>query len=130
MTVARILSVVLVGVGGAGLLALLHAQESALYLGMVGVLLGGIFIGASNQALFLSFIFNVREPWTEDRRQEVRGMLGSAYGGAGVLGLIGAGLVVGSALPNTIALLLAGVAGIAALLIGAWPGTSRDIRAR
>jgi hypothetical protein len=121
---ARLAGIVFVGAGLAGVLALIGAQESALYLGMIGVLIGGAFIGLTNTVSWLPRIRLMGRPRTPEYREEVLSLFGSSYGIAACVGLVGLGLVIGSAVPNATALLIAGFAGLAAILIVVWP---RDI---
>src|SRR3954452_20303800 len=105
---------VFVGAGLAGLLAMIGAQRTALYLGVLAILIGGAFIGLTNTMSWSPQI------WLKGR-EEVRSLFGSSYGVAAVVGLAGLGLVIGSAITSAAALLVAGSAGIAALLIVASP---------
>lgn len=112
---ARIVAIVLVGAGIAGLVALVEARPVALVIGVVAIAAGGLFIGASNQASWVPFV--QRPSDSTYQAEERRALFGSSYGIAAVVGLLGAGLVVGALIETTTVLIGVGVGGLVALVL-------------
>ena len=121
VAIARILAIVLVGAGMAGIASVAGARQVAFLAGVVAIGVGGVFVLASNQASWLPVI---QRPATgsAEGTESASGLFGRGYGVAAVVGLLGTGLVIGSAIDVDVALLVAGVAGVAALVFMTIPG--------
>lgn len=115
LTIARIVAVVLVGAGIAGLASLVDARQLAFVTGVIAIVVGGVFVGASNQASWMPLVQRYADP--TDEVKIGRGLLGTGYGVAAVGGLLGAGLLVGAMIDDPAVLISVGVAGLVVLTL-------------
>jgi hypothetical protein len=114
--VARIVAIVLVGVGTAGLISLAGTPLIGFVLGVVAMFIGGVFVFATNLASWLP----LSDPTGRSGPSEASsssGFLGLDYGIAVVVGLVGAGLVLGWALGDPAIAVVIGLWGLLMLLL-------------
>jgi hypothetical protein len=112
VAIARIVAIVLIGAGIAGISSLAGVRQLGFVAGVIAIGVGGVIVLASNQVSWL--------PSTQRNRDHVEpagGLFGRGYGAAAVVGLLGAGLVMGSAISSDTVLIVAGLAGLIALAL-------------
>jgi len=116
--VARIVAIVLVGAGIGSLASLAGLRPLAFAAGVVAILVGGVFVLATNQATWLPGSGASASAAASQRRGDEAGeLLGNGYGVAVVVGLIGTGLVLGSAIDNATVGVVIGLWGLLMLLV-------------
>ena len=116
--VARIVAIVLVGAGIGSLASLAGLRPLAFAAGVVAILVGGVFVLATNQATWLPGSGASASAAASQRRGDEAGeLLGNGYGVAVVVGLIGTGLVLGSAIDNATVGVVIGLWGLLMLLL-------------
>ena len=116
--VARIVAIVLVGAGIGSLASLAGLRPLAFAAGVVAILVGGLFVLATNQATWLPGSGASASAAASQRRGDEAGeLLGNGYGVAVVVGLIGTGLVLGSAIDNATVGVVIGLWGLLMLLV-------------
>ena len=116
--VARIVAIVLVGAGIGSLASLAGLRPLAFAAGVVAILVGGVFVLATNQATWLPGSGASASAAAAQRRGDEAGeLLGNGYGVAVVVGLIGTGLVLGSAIDNATVGVVIGLWGLLMLLL-------------
>ena len=117
-SVARIVAIVLIGAGIGSLASLAGVRPLAFAVGTVGILVGGVFVLATNQATWLPGSGATASAAASDRGGDEAGeLLGNGYGLAAVIGLLGAGLVLGSVIDNATVGLVVGLWGLLMLLL-------------
>ena len=116
--VARVVAIVLVGAGIGSLASLAGLRPLAFAAGVVAILVGGVFVLATNQATWLPGSGASASAAASQRRGDEAGeLLGNGYGVAVVVGLIGTGLVLGSAIDNATVGVVIGLWGLLMLLV-------------
>ena len=116
--VARVVAIVLVGAGIGSLASLAGLRPLAFAAGVVAILVGGVFVLATNQATWLPGSGASASAAASQRRGDEAGeLLGNGYGVAVVVGLIGTGLVLGSAIDNATVGVVIGLWGLLMLLL-------------
>ena len=116
--VARVVAIVLVGAGIGSLASLADLRPLAFAAGVVAILVGGVFVLATNQATWLPGSGASASAAASQRRGDEAGeLLGNSYGVAVVVGLIGTGLVLGSAIDNATVGVVIGLWGLLMLLL-------------
>lgn len=116
VVIARMVAIVLAGAGIGGIASLLEARQLAFVAGVIAIALGGIFIGASNQASWLPMMQR-RTSGATDHSEASRGLFGTGYGLAAVVGLLGAGMLLGAAIDDAPVVIAVGIAGLVALAL-------------
>ena len=114
--VGRIVAIVLVGVGIAGLASVAGSPQIAFLVGVAAMFIGGVFVFASNLASWLPSSDPTGRSGASDASSS-SGFLGMDYGMAVVAGLVGAGLVLGWAIGDPAIAVVIGLWGLLMLLL-------------
>jgi hypothetical protein len=114
--IGRIVAIVLVGAGIAGLASLAGIQQIAFLLGVAAMFIGGVFVFATNLASWLPLSDPMGRPRSLEGSSSSR-FLGIDYGIAVIVGLVGAGLVLGWAIDNAAIAVVIGLWGLLMLLL-------------
>jgi hypothetical protein len=116
---SRVVAIVLIGTGLAAIASLADVRQLAFLAGVIAIFIGGVFVLASNQATWLPTSRRAEPaPAPTDTANAPSGMLGVGYGIAVVVGLLGGGLLIGSAIDSPALGLILGLWGLAMLLLG------------
>jgi hypothetical protein len=114
--VGRIVAIVLVGVGIAGLATVAGSPQIAFLVGVAAMFIGGVFVFATNLASWLPLSDPTGRSGASDTSSS-SGFLGMDYGIAVIVGLVGAGLVLGWAIDNAAIGVVIGLWGLLMLLL-------------
>jgi hypothetical protein len=128
--IGKLIAIVLTGAGAAGLLEVVGVEQRPLYIGIVTTLAGGIFMTAATDDSWVLIRRYFRGVWATEGAKELPGIHNTVFRLGAAVGLFGLGIVIGSIVSYDPALIVAGIGGIVAIVIGFWPRTSSDIRAR
>jgi hypothetical protein len=114
--IGRIVAFVLVGAGIAGVASLAGTPQIAFLVGVAAMFIGGVFVFATNLASWLPLSDPTGRSSASDASAS-NGFLGIDYGIAVVVGLVGAGLVLGWAIGDPVIAVVIGLWGLLMLLL-------------
>jgi hypothetical protein len=103
-------------VGIAGVASLAGSPQMAFLVGVAAMFIGGVFVFATNLASWLPLSDPTGRSGPADARSS-SGSIGIDYGIAVVVGLVGAGLVLGWAIGDTVIAVVIGLWGLLMLLV-------------
>ena len=114
--IGRIVAFVLVGAGIAGVASLAGTPQIAFLVGVAAMFIGGVFVFATNVASWLPLSDPTGRSSPSDASSS-SGFLGIDYGIAVVVGLVGAGLLLGWAIGDPVIAVVIGLWGLLMLLL-------------